>query len=232
MKTNTPKATTKVFEQACALYDEIGKLANQGIGLDNDTTGTYETFNRLMEEYDFDPYVFEGEDGKKGLCRCDGIEILTARYDLIFVLPGNTFSPENQVFLTYRDLKEYLVNHCGDDIFTADEIKLNNGFTTPAIFREGDKWGIVFSNGNVFVKPKYDRILFWPNGFFEVVNDGKYGLITPMAEMLDAVYDSVDFDEDGYIVVTKDDNKFFIDETGNLNPDEDEKYLNVEMYID
>lgn len=230
MESTIKKATTQVFEQACALYDEIGKLANQGIDLANDTTGTYEAFNRLMEEYDFEPYLFDVEDGKQGVCRCDGSIILPARYDSIFVLPGNTFSPEDQVFLTCRGLKEHLVNHCGEDIFTAEEIVLNNGLT-PAIFREGAKWGVVLDNGKVYVNPIYDRILFWPNGFFEIVNDGKHGLITPVGDVLDAEYDAVDFDEDGYIFVKKGSDKFYIDETGNLNPDEDEKYLNVETYI-
>lgn len=131
-----------------------------------------------------------------------------------------------------RGSHEYLVNYTGDtvkEVFKADELLPDLGSIPPATFRIGDKWGMVNSEGEIMIEPKYDSIKLDANLFIFLSNNGKEGFIAGL-RIFEPKFDSVQIGEDDYIEVTLNGIKGYIDENDQFTTDKSEAYYNFMMY--
>lgn len=217
--------TTKaIFDRACRLYDEIGRLAKNGIGIENDIKGSYAEYNELIDKYDFSNRIHTSEEGLEGLDWCWGEAMIPAKYRTIKFYTTHGVPAEAVRAICSLDDKDYLVNCRGEEVFTADELKAGIGDVTPAPFRKGDKWGIVNSEGRIILEARYDRVTPDFNGYCFLSLDGKEGFIDPFGNVIEPRFDSIEIDSDDRLLVSLDGRRGYVDEAGEFTDDIDNAY--------
>lgn len=86
--------------------------------------------------------------------------------------------------------------------------------------KEQQQYGVIGTDGNVILEPKYDNITYLPNtGDFLVEDNKKVGILSSSKETkVQIIYDSIELmDSDGSLYVVKKDDKYgMIDKKGNI----------------
>lgn len=215
------KATKEIFDKANRLYRSIGKLVQEGVTNDTDTTGTYSAYNSLVDQYELDNVVVTGEDGKFGINWCWGGEMVPKRYDAIKCLTIQSIPQEECFAIANRDWKDYLVDSHGEEIFSADELRPNLVSVLPVIFRKEGKWGLANRRGEVVIEAKYDKLTPDVMGIYWLELDGKEGLITGDGFLIEPIFEQIELD-DNMPIVTYKGQKGYLNENLEFTADADE----------
>lgn len=166
-------------------------------------------FNKISDEYlnqvamKNDIIIAEKENGKKGIKKTDGTEIVGAKYDEI------TYMENTGDYLVKSGSKLGLINNQGKTKIDLeyDEIKVLDEDLGFYIVKQNDKYGVVNSTGNIVVHIEYDEIgidktmfndsaiknpyLLYDNCIV-VKKDDKYGIYNKGGKnILPIVYDSI-----------------------------------------
>ena len=155
------------------------------------------------------------------------------KYDEIKSQPMPDAPVGRFISICSRGGKDYLVDHTGEDIievFEADELCPNLGYSIPATFRSGDKWGLVNGNGDIIIEAKYDSVRPDANDYIFLTLDGKEGFIAG-GHVFEPQFDSVKIGDDEYIEVTLNGAKGYIDENDEFTTDRSEAFYNYQMFL-
>lgn len=219
----------QLLTRANELYVAIGALVRNSVDPFSDQSGTYDEYDKLIEDYEFINEPFTSADGHQGVKWPTGEVMIPAEYDKI--VDGSVFCiPCNECYaIAERAGRQYLVNYEGTRVFEADEIKPDAGQSQTFFFREGNLWGICNLRGYVVYGAQFDEITCASNGFIFVKASGKEGFIDFWGNYFEPRYDAVEFDAEDNIVVTLDGKKGYLDEEGNFVTDIREAYYNINM---
>lgn len=156
-------------------------------------------------------YFIMSENGKTGVINKKGEIIIEPEFNYIQIP-----NPEKPIFVCLYDydtsIKAYkskVLNEKGEEIFTrysnVTAIPSNNtsvewAYQTSILkYKDGDKYGIITTNGTQVTKAIYDSIetLDYKDGVLKIKKDGKYGLIELNGEnVIKPEYDAIS--TDGY----------------------------------
>lgn len=224
------KVTKEIFDEVNRLYNAVGNLSKNGIAYDTDATGTYEAYNRLVDEYDFASEIFRNEEGLEGLKLCTGEEVCPARYEKVRFFSSFPIPQDEFLTIASRNGCDFLVNYKGEEIFKSDEILPCMWGIGPVIFRKGSKWGMASSEGTILLEAKYDKVAPDVNGFIFLENEGKNGFVTPCGKAIEPVFDNIDIDEDDYLIVTLSDKRGYVNTEGNISEEITDESVNIDGY--
>lgn len=183
------------------------------------------------EEYDVMTEIYE-ENGKFGVKDVIGEVLVPAIYDSIednhndwdrfYPVPA---SLNGKMALVASDGKG---TPCTEFIY--DSISYDEGF----YFMEKDgKCGFADLNGYIYL-PTVADVVYEPNPYCDVVRyeiGDKLGYVSLAAKVdTGALYDDCEFDEEEYLIVSKDGVKGYIDQSGNFTLDESRKYFCASCY--
>lgn len=219
------QSNSEIYNRACQLYAAIEKNC--------EIQSLISEFNHLVDEYDFDNVITSSPEGKVGLELCNGETAIPALYDRFKIASRTGIPRENVWAIGVRDNIEVLIDHKGREIFTADEIKLeNNCFGSNLAYRIGSKWGMASHDGkNIIIAPVMDKIEWGGNGYTFFMQCGKYGIRTPFGEIISPQFEEVGWDADDYLVVTFNGVKGYIDESHRFTTNKAERYFHFHIAI-
>ena len=185
------------------------------------------------EKYDFETKVYE-ENGKFGVKDVLGEVLVPAIYESIEYTHGDwdRFNPvpasmNGKMALVASDGKG---TPCTDFIF--DSTSYDEGY----YFMEKDgKSGFADLDGYMYLPAEAD-VIYEPEPYCDVVTyeiGEKQGYVSLAAKVATgALYDACELDDDGFLVVSKDGVKGYIDVSGNFTLDESCKYFSAALYVD
>ena len=185
------------------------------------------------EKYDLMTEIYE-ENGKFGVKDVAGEVLVPAIYDSIedthddwgrfYPVPANL---NGKMALVASDGKG---TPCTEFIY--DSISYDHGY----YFMEKDgKCGFADLDGYIYLPTEAD-VIYEPEPYCDIVTyevGEKQGFVSLGAKVATgALYDACEFDEEKYLVVSKDGAKGYLDISGNFTTDESRKYFCAAYYDD
>lgn len=223
--------TKEIFDNASAIYSELGRVARVGVCPHSRNPWLYREFNDLMKQYDFNNRLLTGADGRQGVEWCWGGVMVPPVYDAVTAFTPMSLPAKGCFTIVKSGDVDLLLDWKGREVMRADELRPSEATVTPVIFRRGDRWGIASAKGEKVLAPAYDSIECAGNGFYFISLGGKWGLLDPFGHTVEPKFDSIEFDADDNIAVTLDARQGFIDAEGNFTEDADDAFYAFESFL-